>query len=193
MHVTTTASPPRNSVSRAWTHWAALRHAPGMDSSAVNLVHSLFLARARGDWSSVEWAHPQIELAVGDGPNPGTWTGVAGMTEGYRQVMNAWEGYSSTAEEFVLLDDERVLVLDRLSARGKLSGLELEQMQPNAAGFFGFAPARWSASSSGTAASARLPTSVSLAPPTMTPDHADGGGRIRTCEGRANAFTARPL
>jgi hypothetical protein len=106
-----------------------------MDSSAVNLVHSLFLARARGDWSSVEWAHPQIELAVADGPNPGTWTGVAGMTEGYHQVTNAWEGYSS-AEEFVLLDDERVLVLDRLFARGKLSGLELEQMQPNAAGVF---------------------------------------------------------
>ena len=25
------------------------------------------------------------------------------------------------------------------------------------------------------------------------PDSIDGGGRIRTCEGRANAFTARPL
>jgi ketosteroid isomerase-like protein len=113
-----------------------MRRAPGMDSPTVDLVRALFAAWARGDWSSVEWAHPQIEFAIADGPSPGTWTGVAGMTEGYRQVMNAWEGYSSTAEEFVLLDDERVLVLHRLSGRGKVSGLELELMQPKAAGVF---------------------------------------------------------
>jgi ketosteroid isomerase-like protein len=107
-----------------------------MDSPTVKLVRTLYAAWARGDWRSVEWAHPEIEFAIADGPSPGTWTGVAGMVEGYRQVMNAWEGYSSTAEEIVELDGERVLVLNRLSGRGKASGVELEQVQPKAAGIF---------------------------------------------------------
>ena len=58
------------------------------------------------------------------------------MADGFRQVMNAWQGYSSAAEEFVLLDEERVLVLHRLSGRGKVSGLELGRVQPKAAGIF---------------------------------------------------------
>ena len=107
-----------------------------MASPTVDLVRSLFMAWARGDWSSVEWAHPQIEFAIADGPSPGTWAGVSGMADGFRQVMNAWQGYSSAAEEFVLLDEERVLVLHRLSGRGKVSGLELGRVQPKAAGIF---------------------------------------------------------
>jgi ketosteroid isomerase-like protein len=50
--------------------------------------------------------------------------------------MNAWEGYSSSAQEIVQLDKERVLVLNRLSGRGKASGVELEQVQLRAAGIF---------------------------------------------------------
>jgi ketosteroid isomerase-like protein len=102
----------------------------------VDLVRSLYTGWERGDWSAVEWAHPEIEFVVADGPSPGAWRGVAGMVEGYRQVMNAWEGYSARAEGYLSLDDERVLVLQRLSGRGKASGLELAQMQPNAAGIF---------------------------------------------------------
>ncbi|HWW90968.1 MAG TPA: nuclear transport factor 2 family protein [Solirubrobacteraceae bacterium] len=102
----------------------------------LDLVRSLYVAWERGDWSAVEWAHPEIEFVIADGPSPGTWSGVAGMVEGYRQAMNAWEGYSAQAEEYLSLDDERVLVLQRLSGRGKASGLELAQMQPNAAGIF---------------------------------------------------------
>jgi ketosteroid isomerase-like protein len=102
----------------------------------VDLVRSLYTRWERGDWSAVEWAHPEIEFVVADGPSPGAWRGVAGMVKGYRQVMNAWEGYSARAEGYLSLDDERVLVLQRLSGRGKASGLELAQMQPNAAGIF---------------------------------------------------------
>jgi ketosteroid isomerase-like protein len=102
----------------------------------LDLVRSLYVAWERGDWSAVEWAHPEIEFVIADGPSPGTWSGVAGMVEGYRQAMNAWEGYSAQAEEYLSLDDERVLVLQRLSGRGKASGLELAQMRPNAAGIF---------------------------------------------------------
>jgi ketosteroid isomerase-like protein len=111
--------------------------APAKRQSAhVELVRALYEPWERGDWSAIDWAHPAIEFTVADGPSPSTWHGVAGMVEGYRQVINAWEGYRAVAERYVELDDERVLVHQRLSGRGKLSGLELADVQPNAAGVF---------------------------------------------------------
>jgi ketosteroid isomerase-like protein len=105
-------------------------------SSNLDLVRSIYAGFERGDYSSVDWAHPEIEFEIADGPSPGRWLGVAGMTEAYREVMNAWEGYSAKAEEYRELDGERVLVLQRLSGRGKASEIEIGEIQPNAAGVF---------------------------------------------------------
>jgi ketosteroid isomerase-like protein len=38
-------------------------------SANLDLVRSIFVAWERGDWSSGEWADPQIELAIMDGPS----------------------------------------------------------------------------------------------------------------------------
>jgi ketosteroid isomerase-like protein len=108
-----------------------------MSSTSIELVQSLFAAWSRGDYSSFAWAHPEIEFTVADGPSPGTWTGVAGMVKGYGEVMNAWEDYGGEAEGYEELDDGRVLALIRLSGRGKVSGMDLGNMQPKgAAGIF---------------------------------------------------------
>jgi ketosteroid isomerase-like protein len=104
-----------------------------MSSPNVELVRSLFDAWGRGDYSATEWAHPEIEFAVVDGPSPGFWTGLEGMVAGYREVMNAWRDYRGSAERCLELDQERVLVLIDLSGRGRTSGLELEH---GAAGLF---------------------------------------------------------
>jgi hypothetical protein len=50
-----------------------------MASANLDLVSSLDAARERGDWRSVEWAHPEIEFVITDGPSPGAWRGVAEM------------------------------------------------------------------------------------------------------------------
>jgi hypothetical protein len=107
-----------------------------MSSANVDLVRELFARWERADWSSVAWAHPEIEFAVMDGPSPGVWRGVAGMIEGYREVMNAWVDYRGKAEGYRELSGGRVLVLIHLGGRGKTSGLELERMNPKAAGVF---------------------------------------------------------
>jgi ketosteroid isomerase-like protein len=105
-------------------------------SANLDLVRSLYAAWERGDYSSVSWADPEIEFTIVDGPSPGTWMGVAGMADAFREIMNAWEGYSANAEEYEELDGERVLVLQRLGGRGKTSGLEIAQINPNAAAIF---------------------------------------------------------
>jgi ketosteroid isomerase-like protein len=94
-------------------------------SANVDLVRSIYAAWERGDFSATEWANPEIEYVVADGPRPGIWTGLPGMAEASRDVLGAWEEYRAVADEFRELDNERVLVLSRFSGRGKTSGLEV--------------------------------------------------------------------
>jgi ketosteroid isomerase-like protein len=90
-------------------------------SANVDLVRSIYTAWERGDFSSAEWAHPEIEYEVVDGPRPGSWTGLVGMAEASRDVLSAWEVYRAVADELRELDNERVLVLSHFRGRGKSS------------------------------------------------------------------------
>ena len=60
-----------------------------MPSANLDLVRAIYAAWERGDYRSVEWAHPEMEYRVADGPSPSTWTGIKGMTEGFRDVLAA--------------------------------------------------------------------------------------------------------
>jgi ketosteroid isomerase-like protein len=103
----------------------------------LDLVRSIYADWERGDYSSIaEWAHPDIEFVVADGPEPGSWMGLTGMTEAGRDFLSAWEEYRTEVDEYRELDDERVLVLLRRRGRGKTSGLELGQMTAKGAGLF---------------------------------------------------------
>ena len=99
-----------------------------MASTNLELVRSIYAAWERGDFSETEWAHPEIETVLADGPAPGTWTGLAGMAEGFREFASAWEFYGVKADEFRDLDDERVLVLFHRVGQGKRSGIDLAQL-----------------------------------------------------------------
>jgi ketosteroid isomerase-like protein len=49
------------------------------------------------------------------------------MAEGYRDWLRAWKDFRAEPEEYLLVDDERVLVLVHNSGRGRVSGLEIEE------------------------------------------------------------------
>ena len=93
------------------------------DSANLDLVRSIYAEWERGDFTSAEWAHPEIEYVWAEGPSPGSWKGVAAAGEGFRGWTSAWEGFRIEAHEYHELDGERVLVLARFSGRGKRSGL----------------------------------------------------------------------
>jgi len=108
-----------------------------MSQENLDLVRSTTAAWERGDYSNVEWAHPEIEYLIVDGPSPGTWTGLAGMANGWRDFLRAWEHeFRCVVEEYRELDDERVLVLQHFSGRGKASGVEVTQMTGKGATLF---------------------------------------------------------
>ena len=105
-------------------------------SENLDLVRSIYAAIGRGDYSSAEWADPEIEYVFAGGPEPGRRTGLTGMAEGWREWLNAWEDYRVEADEYRGLDEERVLVLSHYSGRGKTSGLEVGQMRTDGATLF---------------------------------------------------------
>jgi ketosteroid isomerase-like protein len=99
-----------------------------MASENLDLVRSIFAAWQRGDFSSAEWAHPEIEFVIADGPAPGSYKGLAEMAAGWRESLSAWEDFrAEQVDEYYELDGERVLALQRFSVRGKTSGLDLQQ------------------------------------------------------------------
>jgi uncharacterized protein YndB with AHSA1/START domain/ketosteroid isomerase-like protein len=97
----------------------------GMASANVDLVLSIYAAWERGDYGSTEWAHPDIDWVRADGPDPGSWTGVAGHATAWRDFLSAWEDYRIEVEDYRELDRERVLVLTKRNGRGKTSGLDV--------------------------------------------------------------------
>ena len=105
-------------------------------SPSVDLVRSIYADWERGDFRSAEWADPEIDFVMADGPSPGTWTGLTGLAEGTRSWINAWEDVRPVTEEYRELDDERVLVFVGGSGRGKTSGVDLAQMGASAAHLF---------------------------------------------------------
>jgi GNAT superfamily N-acetyltransferase len=107
-----------------------------MTSANLDFVRSIYAAWERGDFSAVEWAHPEIEFVIADWPPYGKWSGLAGMAEGFRGWLSAWEELRVEADEFRELDDERVLVYAHFSGRGKTSGLDLGQVPTKAAQLF---------------------------------------------------------
>jgi hypothetical protein len=92
-----------------------------MASANLDLLESLYAAWELGDFSSTEWADPEIEWIIADGPTAGRWTGLARMADSFRGMLDAWEEYRLEVEEYRELDDERVLVLAKLAGRGKTS------------------------------------------------------------------------
>src|SRR6476660_6300234 len=91
----------------------------------LDLVRSIYTDWERGDFGSAEWAHPDIEYVLPDGPEPGGGRGLANMAEMHRNWLSAWGDWHVAAVAFVTIDSERVLVPFCFTARGKRSGLEI--------------------------------------------------------------------
>jgi ketosteroid isomerase-like protein len=104
-----------------------------MDSANVEFVRSIYADWERGDFSRSDWAHPEIEYEIVDGPAPGSWKGVSAMNAAWREFASAWKDVSVQSGDFRELDRERVVCLAHFSARGKTSDLDVGQVRTRSA------------------------------------------------------------
>jgi ketosteroid isomerase-like protein len=85
----------------------------------------------------LDWADPEIEFEIVDGPQPGVWKGLAAMAEAWGDVLRGTAGVRSEAEDFRDLDSDRVLALTWFHGRGRTSGVVVEGPGANAFEFRG--------------------------------------------------------
>ena len=100
-------------------------------SANLDLVRSIHADWERGDYRSVEWAHPDIEYVMVEGTHAGKWTGTAAMAEVWREWLGAWGRFKSEAEAFRELSDGSVVVLVRGHGGSKTSTLEVVDRSAN--------------------------------------------------------------
>ena len=105
-------------------------------SSNLDLVKSIFAAWERGDFSSANWADPDIEYEMIGGVAEGRWAGVRQMGKAWGEMLSAWENLRAVPEMFRELDDGRVLVFLRNTGRGRGSGIEINEISTRAANVF---------------------------------------------------------
>jgi hypothetical protein len=99
-------------------------------SENLNLVRSLYRDHfERGEFfGPAEWAHPEIECVLVDGPAPDSGSGLAGMARVWKGFLAAYEDFSAHVEEYREIDARRILVRLQFSGRGRASGLEIGSM-----------------------------------------------------------------
>jgi hypothetical protein len=102
----------------------------------LDLVRSIYADWERGNFGTAPWAHPKIQFVIVGGPDPGSWSGIAGMSDGWHRFLGAWESFRVTADDYRELDPGRVLVLIHRSGHGRRSGLGVEQLGSKAADLF---------------------------------------------------------
>jgi ketosteroid isomerase-like protein len=107
-----------------------------MSAANVELVRSIFSDWELGDYRSADWADPDIEYVFADGPSPGNWKGLAEMAESWREWLSAWEEFHAKADDYQVLDDERVLVLNSFGGRGTTSGMGIGHLTTKGASVF---------------------------------------------------------
>jgi ketosteroid isomerase-like protein len=95
-------------------------------SENLDLVRSIYADWERGDFSSADWADPDIEFAFADGPEPGRWTGRQEMAKRYGEWLAGWKDFQAEPERLIVVDSTRILVLVHNSGRGRRSGVEME-------------------------------------------------------------------
>ena len=69
-----------------------------MASANLDLVRSILADWERGDFSSAEWADPNIEYVTVGGPEPGSST--AKDSHSLRAFLSVWDDYRTEAEEY---------------------------------------------------------------------------------------------
>jgi ketosteroid isomerase-like protein len=99
-----------------------------MSQANVEIVRAMYEHWARGDFPA-SFFDPDVEhLRIGaDTPDmEGEWRGLEGLARAFAGYLNAFSDLRIEAKSIIDLDDDRVLVLARHTARGKLSGVPID-------------------------------------------------------------------
>jgi ketosteroid isomerase-like protein len=99
-----------------------------MSEGNVELVRRGFLAAMDEDWpTALDTLASDVEIHDFDIPDAGVYRGPDGFLSWLRGWGEGWESWRVEDAEFRSVDDNQVIALFRIVARGGHSGMELER------------------------------------------------------------------
>jgi ketosteroid isomerase-like protein len=96
-----------------------------MSEVNVAVVREIFSAWARGDFSSVDWADPEIEFTI-PGPDRRIYHGIESMGRAWSEWLGAFDEFGVVAEAFRDVGD-KVVVEQVFRGKGKASGIPIDE------------------------------------------------------------------
>jgi ketosteroid isomerase-like protein len=99
-------------------------------------VRSIYGEWSSGDWDSTWWADPEIEMILHDGVTQGTYSGFAGMASAWREFLSSWKDFKVVVDEYIVVDEDRVLALVHNQGKGRISGVDVESTGGKSANLF---------------------------------------------------------
>jgi len=97
-----------------------------MSKENVAIVRAIYAAWEQGDFSSVDWADPEIEYTM-PGPDARLYHGIEDMSRAWADWLRAWKDYSLVPHEFVDAGD-KVVVIQTLRGKGRSSGVPIDDL-----------------------------------------------------------------
>ena len=97
-----------------------------MSEHDVEIVKGIYAEWERGDFSSNDWAHPEIEYSIPE-PSGKTHRGIAEMESAWINWAREWEDLSIRLTEIRDLGDE-VLSVHTFHGKGRSSGVPVDEL-----------------------------------------------------------------
>jgi ketosteroid isomerase-like protein len=95
-------------------------------SENVEIVKRIFDAWGRGDFTSTDWADPEIEFTI-PGPDVDVHRGVEAMGRAWRDWLGVFHEVSIVGQEFRAVGD-KVVVSQVFRGKGKGSGVPIDEL-----------------------------------------------------------------
>ena len=98
-----------------------------MSEQNVQVVRRIHEGWSRGDFSSAEWADPEIEFRSPEFMASSTHHGIEAMAREWANWLHTFEGFRSEAIEYFDAGDQ-VVTFNRFSGSGRNSGVPLSEI-----------------------------------------------------------------
>ena len=97
-----------------------------MSQANVEIVKQIFSAWERGDFTSIDWADPEIEFSI-PGPDLDVHRGTEAAGRAWAEFLGAFDDLSIVGEKFHDAGD-KVVVEQGFRGRGKGSGIPIDEI-----------------------------------------------------------------
>src|SRR5262249_229284 len=127
-------NPSRATITPAPARPSGSSHTCRMPSANLDLVRSIYTSWERGDHRY--WADPEIEYVTIGATGLGGGQGLYGIADSFREWLSAWSDWKGTADTYLELDRERILVPCQSAVRGGAGGSTRPRPQTHGATLF---------------------------------------------------------